>query len=455
MSADSAMALNLALSSVAGSEPASLQWTLTYPAASVSNISVAAGPAATAAGKSVSCASGSAGYTCVLYGVNSSVITNGIVAVLTVTVASGAGSVIMGVSGAEAASLAGSGSTVTISVSINGSTAAASISLVSAIGITSLRCSPGTLGPNASATCTVMLTQTAPVGGVTINISSNSSLLTVPASVVAGVNSTSVSFTAAAGAFTGSQTAVVSAVIGSAVPVMATISLAAQASNILLTLNGTAGEVSGVSNGSTVTPTTAPSGMTGKVVVNGSGSANFVAGSGVYFLNCCANTNNAYYTFTGAGVGSVFGIPQGQISFTLTSRSSFAQRQSVVYAPRYAFNVRAGNGLHQFYFLTQVVSGRYLQLVYVIAGTAQYYDVPRGTEDELFGNGVSLNVTLKWDGNTTGLYLNGVLVKSAPLAATEPNWNRLSTFDLGACEYLTFGGFNSSDDVIADFVVRL
>ena len=69
------------------------------------------------------------------------------------------------------------------------------------------------------------------------------------------------------------------------------------------------------------------------------------------------NTNNAYYKFTGATVGNIFNVNQGQITFNLTSRYSFAQRQASASAPRYSFDVRDGNGQHQFYFLTQVTPG--------------------------------------------------------------------------------------------------
>jgi hypothetical protein len=56
-------------------------------------------------------------------------------------------------------------------------------------------------------------------------------------------------------------------------------------------------------------------------------------------LNCCSNTNNAYYQFKGTGVGTIFGASQGQISFNLTSRYSFAQRQAQAAGQRYAFDV--------------------------------------------------------------------------------------------------------------------
>ena len=159
----------------------------------------------------------------------------------------------------------------------------------------------------------------------------------------------------------------------------------------LLQLYADATEVSGVTNGSVVTPNTAPAGFTGTVVVNGSGSVNFTpaqTGNGVYFLNCCVNTNNAYYKFTGTTAGNIFNVNQAQISFYLKSRYSFAQRQSVAGTARFAFDVRDGNG-HLFYFFAQVSSG-FLQFTCLVGGTEQYYYVPSGTEDALLGNGVTL-----------------------------------------------------------------
>lgn len=222
---------------------------------------------------------------------------------------------------------------------------------------------------------------------------------------------------------------------------------------VLLQIQGNSTEVAGVTNGSVVTPAAAPSGLTGKVVVNGSGSVNFVSGSGVYFLTCCSNTNNAYYAFAGSPIGNIFNIPQGQISFTLQSRYSFAQRQSNAAAARYAFDARDANG-HQFYFLTEITGGR-LVFTYMVQGVANYYYVPAGTENQLFGGGVTLNVTLTWNGSTANLELNGTTVKSASYIPAPQNWTSASIFDLGAYEYLTAGGYNSSDDLIREFTVAL
>jgi hypothetical protein len=223
--------------------------------------------------------------------------------------------------------------------------------------------------------------------------------------------------------------------------------------SLLLHLDAT--EVSGVTNGSTVTPSVAPTGYTGTVVVNGTGSVNFTpaqAGNGVYFQSCCANTNNAYYKFTGATVGNIFNTGQGQIAFNLKSRYSFAQRVANAASQRYAFDVRDGNGNHLFYFMTQVVSGQ-LVFTYMAAGSVAYYYVPAGTEEALFGNGVTQQVTISWSSAGVKFYLLNTLVKSTPYTAPSPNWTAASNFDLGAYEYLTFGGYNVSDDVMDEFSV--
>ena len=222
----------------------------------------------------------------------------------------------------------------------------------------------------------------------------------------------------------------------------------------LFEIQGTAGEVSGVTNGSVVTPTVTPGNFTGTVVANSGGSVNFAAGgNGVYFLNCCTNANNAYYQFTGAMIGNIFNLSQGQVTFNLQSRYSFAQREASASTARYAFDVRDGNGNHLFDFVTQVVSGGYLEFTYLAGGGGGYYYVPPGTENMLFGSGVTLQVTMSWNGTTANLYLNGTLVKSTPYTMPTASWTAASNFDLGAYQYLTFGGYDALDDVIGGFTV--
>jgi hypothetical protein len=70
-----------------------------------------------------------------------------------------------------------------------------------------------------------------------------------------------------------------------------------------------AGTTSTSTNGLPISPTTNPYGLTGTVQTNGTGSVNFTpaqVGNGVYLLNCCWDTNNAYYKFTGATLSNIF-----------------------------------------------------------------------------------------------------------------------------------------------------
>ena len=232
-------------------------------------------------------------------------------------------------------------------------------------------------------------------------------------------------------------------------------SISVTVNNLLLQMHLDQTEVSGVTNGSVVTPSIAPAGFTGTVVANGTGSVNFTpaqTGDGVYFLNCCVNSNNAYYKFTGSTVGDIFNTSEGQIAFYLKSRYSFAERSANASGMRYAFDVTDGNGNHLFYFLTQVQGGL-LFFNYGIAGTLQSTYLQPGTEDATFGNGVILQVQMTWSAGVMNLYLNGNLAQSTPSANTAPNWTSSSVFDLGAFENQTFGGFNTSDDVIDEFTV--
>jgi hypothetical protein len=222
-----------------------------------------------------------------------------------------------------------------------------------------------------------------------------------------------------------------------------------------LQIQGNSSEVSGTSNGSVVTPSVTPSGFAGTVVVNGTGSVNFTpaqSGNGVYFLNCCTNTNNAFYNFTGSGIGNIFNNAQGQVSFTLQSRYSFAQRESSAAADRYTFDARDGGGKHQFWFLTCVADSR-LEFIYTVGGVSHTYYVPTGTENTLYGSGVLLQVTINWGPTGASLYLNGTQAQSTAYTAPAANWTSASNFNLGAYEYSTFGGYNVSDDVILGFSV--
>ena len=112
------VSLNLTLTSPSGSQPAAVQWNLTYPAANVLSLSATAGPAATAAGKSLACAGSSGTYTCIAYGLTASTMANGVVAIVNLTTASSVTSTSIGVGSASAASASG----MALSISATGGT---------------------------------------------------------------------------------------------------------------------------------------------------------------------------------------------------------------------------------------------------------------------------------------------------------------------------------------------
>ncbi len=344
----------------------------------------------------------------------------------------------------------------TVTASLNGSSQTATLSLSPGVSLSSLQCANAVVASNGSTTCTVALTAAA-ASDTSVSLSAQNSFLTVPARISIPAGAASTSFAINAGSASTAESAIVTATLANGVSTAFAVTV--MPSSVLL-IQGSQSELSGVSNGSTITPTMGPAGFTGTVVANGNGSVNFSpveAANGVYFLNCCNNDNNAYYKFTGAGVGNVFNANQGQISFFLKSRYSFAQRQANAAAPRYAFDVRDGNNNHLFGFLTGIGTssdGAYLVFNYLAAGSGSYYCVPIGTEDTLLGNGVTLQVTISWNGSEVDLYLNNNLVKSTPYTAPTANWNSDSNFDLGAYEYLTFGGYNVSDDIVSDFNVK-
>ena len=89
-----------------------------------------------------------------------------------------------------------------------------------------LTCTPTSLSSSGTSSCTVTLSVAAPTGGQTVNLSSsNSSLLSVPATVTVGAAATTATFTATAGTITSSQTVTITATLNGS-SATASISLA-------------------------------------------------------------------------------------------------------------------------------------------------------------------------------------------------------------------------------------
>jgi uncharacterized protein (TIGR03437 family) len=347
----------------------------------------------------------------------------------------------------------------TVTATWNGTSRTATVSLTASAGTTvsSVSCTPATLSSNGSATCTITLSANA-TSTTAVTVSSSNSVVTAPASVTVYAGYRTASVTATAGFIGSNATSSITASVNGSSAYF-TLSLQSASSSPTLLLHSDSSEVSAMKNNATVTPSAAPSGFRGKLVMNGKGSANFAAaqaGNGVYFLNnAVSSANSAYYKFTGAGVGTVFKTAQGQISFYLKSRYSFAQRAASG-GIRYVFDVRDSSN-HIFFFTTQTGSnptdGNFLFFSYAMGGDADNYFVPGGTEDRLFGAGVVLKVTLTWTAGTMNLYLNDTLVRTSSYTPATANWTANSNFDLGAYEYLNYGGFYANDDIIDEFTV--
>jgi uncharacterized protein (TIGR03437 family) len=82
--------------------------------------------------------------------------------------------------------------------------------------LSSVSCSATSLNSNGTTTCTVSLSVAVLTGSTTIDLSSNDSLLSVPANVVVSSGSTSATFTATELTVTSSQTATITATYGNA-----------------------------------------------------------------------------------------------------------------------------------------------------------------------------------------------------------------------------------------------
>ena len=192
------VALNLSLSSQAGSAPTGLQWTLAYATNSIASVTAVAGASAIAAGKTISCFSSPGAATCLLAGINDNTMQNGVAAVITVTMTPAAVSSVIGVSNLIAATPAGG------PMSITGTDGAVTVPLPMLSG---LSCSPATLGTGGSTNCTVTLSQTASAGGASVALSCSTGELSLPSSVTVAAGATSANFSATAGTIPNNLTA--------------------------------------------------------------------------------------------------------------------------------------------------------------------------------------------------------------------------------------------------------
>src|SRR5450759_4762412 len=194
--------LNVTLVSPADSRPAGLQWTLAYSPTNIVSISAIAGASANAAAKSINCAASSGSYVCLLIGLNTNVIQDGVVAVVSVRIASGVASTAINAIDTLGVSAGGG------PLPMNGVGVIVTVAPPPPPTLSALSCAPASLNSGGSSTCTVTVSN---AGGAAVALSDNVASLTVPPSVTVGAGSTTGTFTATAGTITSNQTAAVTA----------------------------------------------------------------------------------------------------------------------------------------------------------------------------------------------------------------------------------------------------
>jgi len=145
----STVVLNLSVSSTS-SQPAALEWTISYSTTDFSSVSVSAGAAATAASKSISCNSTAGSRKCIAWGLNSKAISNGVLAKVSLTISGSTKNPSSAVSLSNGLSAS---STLPTSNSIATSTTGAAVTIVQSQGLTiSGTISPSTNGSGTTVT---------------------------------------------------------------------------------------------------------------------------------------------------------------------------------------------------------------------------------------------------------------------------------------------------------------
>ena len=166
--------------------------------------------------------------------------------------------------------------------------------VVNAVAVTptALSCNPSNLSAPGTSACTGTLSGAAPSGGLTLALSSNNAIVTVPSSVTAAAGATMFAFTATVGAITTNQTAVLTASANgasptaslnlTALPQLSTVSCSpttlasAQTSTCTVTLTSAATSATTVGLSSNVGTLSVPASVT----INGAISGTFTATAG-------------------------------------------------------------------------------------------------------------------------------------------------------------------------------
>lgn len=164
----------LSLVLTGSANPASIQWTLHYPAGAISNVVVTPWSSVSAAGKSLVCSSSSsADTTCLLFGLNSTSLAPGAFATITASVPLATANATIPIRVGEVIAVANDGSALAGAASTPGSVSVAPIPLLS-----SLDC-PVSLQAPGTDFCTVTLASSFPLP-VDLSLRADSPLVFVP-----------------------------------------------------------------------------------------------------------------------------------------------------------------------------------------------------------------------------------------------------------------------------------
>ena len=206
-----AVPLTLAVASDGGVQPTAIEWKLSYPAASVSGVSLSAGTSSNAAGKHLECVStGAIQTTCVLYGFDGSVIQNGPIATALLQVQPALlGAVIPITLSAIAVSDANGGGIP--SSALNGTVTVTAVP----VALHAVTCGPTSVIGPATSVCTVTLSGAA-LNATAVTLASNSSAVSLPGSVIIPVGALSTQVRASASLVTTTHNVIVTASAGGA-----------------------------------------------------------------------------------------------------------------------------------------------------------------------------------------------------------------------------------------------
>lgn len=244
-----------------------------------------------------------------------------------------------------------------------------------------------------------------------------------------------------------------------AIPALAAISPEQSAARrTTFALEFSRSNVAQVANGAAVTPSIQPETLAGRLVMRGNGTPVFKSsGTGVSFTRSGQqNGNTSFYSFTGAGLGEMFEyrVP-GQMDVAVESNYSFAERRALTategnrYIYRTAFHVSDGDG----YTVAKLAWGildDYIAFYANFFNSGHTYYIPRGSEDAMFGKGVTIRLRVAWDGAGRGvMFVNNNQVATFNYRLSNPKWTDKSVVSFGASNSTDYGGgFWACDDFL-------